>query len=66
MKTLKSHYLLSLIGAVLWLALGLRPRPGSIVLVHPNGNEPAGLRLFWRLLETGAMPLPLRSINDAP
>lgn len=65
LERLRSRHLVAL-GADGWLALGLRPRPGSVVLVHPNGNEPAGLRLFWRLLETGAMPLPLRPINDAP
>ncbi|MGE0197093.1 MAG: polysaccharide deacetylase, partial [Methylocystis sp.] len=65
LERVRSRHLAPL-GADGWLALGLRPRPGSIVLVHPNGNEPAGLRLFQRLVETGAMPLPLRPINDAP
>jgi hypothetical protein len=65
LEGLRTRHLVAL-GADGWLALGLRPRPGSIVLVHPNGNEPVGLRLFSRLIETGAMPLPLRPVNDAP
>jgi hypothetical protein len=54
------------LGADSWLALGPPPRTGSIVLVHPNGNEPAGLGLFSRLLERGKMPRPFRPINEAP
>lgn len=42
------------------------PRDGSIVLAHPNGNEPGGLRLFSRLIKMGRLPDPLRPINDAP
>ncbi len=61
----RSRHLVPL-GADSWLALGPPPRPGSIVLVHPNGNEPGGLRLFSRLLETGRMPRPLRPIIEAP
>ncbi|CCJ06215.1 Polysaccharide deacetylase [Methylocystis sp. SC2] len=65
LETVRSRHLIPL-GADSWLALGLRPRPGSIVLVHPNGNEPIGIKLFSRLMRTGAMPLPLRPINEAP
>jgi hypothetical protein len=65
LEHVRSRHLIAL-GADGWLALGLRPRPGSIVLVHPNGNEPAGLKIFSRLIDAGAMPLPLRSINEAP
>ncbi len=54
------------VGADSWLALGPPPRAGSILLVHPNGNEPAGLRLFDRLLRRGALPLPLRALTEAP
>jgi hypothetical protein len=32
------------LGADAWLAKAERPRPGSIVLVHGNGNEPQGIR----------------------
>ena len=65
LERIRSRHLIAL-GADSWLALGLRPRPGAIVLVHPNGNEPVGLRLFSRLIDAGAMPLPLRPINEAP
>jgi hypothetical protein len=36
------------------------------VLVHPNGNEEAGLRIFSRLSRQGKMPRPFRSLNEAP
>ncbi|HEY8125002.1 MAG TPA: polysaccharide deacetylase [Methylocystis sp.] len=65
LENIRSRHLIAL-GADSWLALGLRPRPGSIVLVHPNGNEPVGIKLFLRLMQTGAMPSPLRPINEAP
>jgi hypothetical protein len=65
MDRLRERHLVAL-GADSWLALGSRPRPGSIVLVHPNGNEEIGLRLFSRLLTQGQIPKPLRSINEAP
>ena len=35
------------LGADAWLALGKKARPGSIILVHGNGNEPRGVRLFF-------------------
>ncbi|MDR0511234.1 MAG: hypothetical protein LBH06_09105 [Rikenellaceae bacterium] len=34
------------LGSNAWLAKGERPAPGSIVLVHINGNEPSGLAIF--------------------
>jgi hypothetical protein len=65
MDRLRENHLVAL-GADSWLALGPRPRPGSIVLVHPNGNEQAGLRIFSRLTQQGKMPRPFRSIVEAP
>ena len=65
MDRLRERHLVAL-GADSWLALGPRPRPGSIVLVHPNGNEEAGLRIFSRLSRQGKMPRPFRSLNEAP
>ena len=65
MEKLREHHLVAL-GADSWLALGPRPRPGSVVLVHPNGNEEAGLRIFSRLMQQGKMPRPFRSITEAP
>ncbi len=38
------------LGSDAWLAKNQWPRPGSIVLVHANGNEPLGVRRFIRLL----------------
>ena len=41
-----SRFHLVTLGADAWLAKGQQPERGSIVLVHPNGNEPKGLALF--------------------
>ncbi len=65
LEKLKERHLVAL-GADSWLALGPPPRAGSIVLVHPNGNEPGGLQIFARLLKSGRMPGPFRRINEAP
>lgn len=65
LEQVRRRHLVAL-GADAWLALSPPLRPGAIVLVHPNGNEPAGLRLFYRLLEKGALPRPFRRIEDAP
>lgn len=65
MDKLRERHLIAL-GADAWIALGFRPRPGSIVLVHPNGNEEVGLRLFSRLLDEGRAPKPLRAVTEAP
>ncbi|MGH6799698.1 MAG: polysaccharide deacetylase, partial [Roseiarcus sp.] len=54
------------LGADGWLVFAPPLRPGAILLVHPNGNEHEGLRLFWKQLNKGALPRPFRSINDAP
>jgi hypothetical protein len=65
MQRLRERHLVAL-GADSWIALGPRPRPGSIMLVHPNGNEPVGLKIFARLLQEGKVPKPLRPIEEAP
>jgi hypothetical protein len=65
MERLRRRHLVAL-GADAWLVLSPPPRDGSIVLVHPNGNEPAGLRLFSRLLAQGRLPRPFRRIEEAP
>ncbi|WP_052296598.1 polysaccharide deacetylase family protein [Nitratifractor salsuginis] len=44
------------IGSNAWLAKGQRPRPGSIILVHGNGNEPKGVDLFLKMLQKGEIP----------
>jgi len=53
------------LGADSWLALGQRPGPGGIILVHPNGNEPAGLEAFGRLNQGGGLRA-FRALMEAP
>jgi hypothetical protein len=65
MQAVRRHHLISL-GADAWLALNERPRDGSIILVHPNGNEEAGLRIYRRDAAKGALPSPLKPLNEAP
>jgi hypothetical protein len=62
---LRDSHLIAL-AADAWLALGESPQPGSIVLVHPNGNESIGIKLLSRLLDKGQLPRPLRPIDEAP
>ena len=38
------------VGSDAWLAKGEKPDNGSIILVHGNGNEPAGIEKIMRLL----------------
>ena len=38
------------IGSDAWLAKNQEPQPGSIILVHANGNEPDGIARFHALL----------------
>ena len=64
-ETVRRDHLVAL-GADGWLVFGLPLRPGAILLVHPNGNEPAGLRLFSKLLDKGRLPRPFRPIDEAP
>lgn len=49
------------IGSDAWLAKGESPRAGSFILVHGNGNEPAGVKRFLELQREGRLPpfLPL-------
>ncbi len=58
------------IGSDAWLAKGESPHPGSIVLVHANGNEPEGINLLLSLFRAqreafrrgDAALLPLRDL----
>ena len=61
-----SRFHLVTLGADAWLAIGQKPGPGSIVLVHPNGNEPFGLKLFAIDLARGTIPEPLEPLTAAP
>jgi hypothetical protein len=54
------------LGADGWLVFAPPLRPGAILLVHANGNEPEGLRLFSRLLNKGKLPRPFRPVGEAP
>jgi hypothetical protein len=60
-----SRFHLVTLGADAWLAKGQKPGPGSIVLVHPNGNEPKGLAVFANDLTRGAIA-PLEPLTAAP
>lgn len=50
------------LGTDAWLAKNETPKPGSIVLVHGNSNEPEGIKKIMPLLEnSGLIWLPLSS-----
>ena len=61
-----SRFHLVTLGADAWLAIGQKPGHGSIVLVHPNGNEPKGLKVFASDLARGAIAAPLEPLTAAP
>src|ERR1700729_5931 len=65
MQAVSQDHLIAL-GADAWLALGQKPGHGSIVLVHPNGNEPQGLALFSTDLAHGEIAGPLEPLTAAP
>ena len=65
MQAARRHHLIAL-GADAWLAINQRPGPGSIVLVHPNGNEEAGLKMFDRDFARGTIAQPLEPLDAAP
>ena len=65
MEAVRRFHLVTL-GADAWLAIGQKPGPGSIVLVHPNGNEPKGLAMFTHDLTRGTIAGPLEPLTAAP
>ena len=65
MLTVRRFHLVTL-GADAWLAINQKPGPGSIVLVHPNGNEPEGLKRFAADFAHGAIARPLEPLTAAP
>jgi hypothetical protein len=65
MQAVGQFHLVTL-GADAWLAIGQKPGHGSIVLVHPNGNEPKGLAMFSTDLAHGAIAAPLEPLTAAP
>ncbi len=60
MRNLRTLGLIPL-GSDAWLARGETPQPGSIILIHGNGNEPEGIKLMMSLLADPQLPpfLPL-------
>jgi hypothetical protein len=64
MQAVRRHHLIAL-GANAWLALNQKPGDGSIILVHPNGNEEIGLQIYRRDAAKGLLP-PLKPLDEAP
>ena len=64
MQALRRHHLIAL-GANAWLALNQKPAEGSIILVHPNGNEELGLQIYRRDAARGVLP-SLKPLAEAP
>jgi hypothetical protein len=65
MQVIRDDHLIVL-GTDAWLAKTPRALPGDIILVHLNGNEPEGLKIFSALLAGGKLPQPFRPIDEAP
>jgi hypothetical protein len=65
MDAVRRHHLI-VVGTDAWLAKGQRPGAGSIILVHPNGNEEGGIDRFDRYVDQGAIPRPLEPLPAAP
>jgi hypothetical protein len=65
MQAVRRNHLISL-GADAWLALNQKPRDGSVILVHPNGNEELGLKIYAKDAAAGALPSPLKPLDEAP
>jgi hypothetical protein len=65
MQTVAGNHLIVL-GADAWLVKTPRARSGGVILVHLNGNEPAGLEIFSTLRSGGKLPQPFRPIEEAP
>ena len=65
MRVTRDDHLIVL-GADAWLAKSQQPKPGSVILLHLNGNEPEGLKIFSALLADGKLAMPFRPIAEAP
>ena len=64
MQAVRRRRLIAL-GANAWLALNQKPGEGSIILVHPNGNEELGLQIYRRDAAKGLLP-SLKPLDEAP
>lgn len=51
------------LGSDAWLGKNQWPLPGSIVLVHGTGNEPAGIRRFVRLMERSRRAITVGTVR---
>jgi hypothetical protein len=49
------------VGSDAWLCKNQRPKDGSFVLVHGNGNDPVGIQRFFKLLEEEKQNIDNRS-----
>ncbi|ASV33309.1 hypothetical protein GWK90_09385 [Candidatus Hamiltonella defensa] len=47
------------VGSDAWLAKGEKAKPGSIILIHGNGNEPKGIEIASKLIKNHIKWLPL-------
>lgn len=52
------------LGSNAWLSKGESPKPGSIVLLHGNGNDPKGINLFFSDLEKKQFSEPFKGLLD--
>ena len=50
------------LGSDAWLSKGQKPGNGSIVLIHANGNDPYGIRI-WTALPIEDIPLPASAVR---
>jgi hypothetical protein len=65
MQAVRRFHLVTL-GADAWLAIGQKPGPESIVLVHPAGDEPEELRRSSGDTARGAISKPFEPLTIAP
>lgn len=59
-----SQWGLLAVGSDAWLALGQKPKAGSVILIHGNGNEPPGVHLFMGLLQALSNASAFRSLSQ--
>lgn len=63
MAKLKTYNLIPL-GTQAWMAKGEIPKPGAIILLHGNENEPQGIKLFFKWLESQPAPVLFLNLLD--
>ncbi len=52
------------LGSNAWLGKGQRPKPGSIILLHGNGNDPKGMKLFEKYEKRNNFSLPFYGLLE--